>query len=140
MVEIAVAAVLSLLPQLVYRVIIGTENRVDMDVPWIAMMTIGSLSIFLFRIGLNVYIGSKKCMERRWQWVFYLKAIATVLQVFGVLLVLIMLSRASLVDRRERVRRALLHRCGVFIQLEISLLTVFLTVFFMFSFSLGWWR
>jgi hypothetical protein len=71
--------------------------------------------------------------------VFYLKAIAAVLQAFGEMMVLIMLSRASLVDRRVRAERDFLHRCGVSIQLALSLLSVFLTVFFMFSFALRLW-
>jgi hypothetical protein len=58
MVEIAATAVLSLLPQLAYRALVET-NSVDVDVPWIAMMTIGSLSIFVFRVGFNIYIGMK---------------------------------------------------------------------------------
>jgi hypothetical protein len=140
LVEIAVAAVLGLLPQLAYRAMVGAGGRVDMDVPWFAMMTVGSLSIFLFRVGFNIYIGVKKCVERRWKWVFYLNALAAIMPAFGDLLVLILLSRTSLIDRREGLRRDLLHRCGVSIQLALSLLTVFLTMFFMFSFSLGLWR
>ena len=140
LVEIAVAGVLGLLLDVIFRLLPYSATTNSIDPPGLAVFLIGTFSSGLFRLAVNIYIGLTKCSERRWKWVFFLKAIAVILQVVGDFFVLVMLSRASLVDRQSRVHRDLLHRCGVIIQIALSLLTVFLTVFFMLSFSLGLWR
>jgi hypothetical protein len=140
MVEIAASAVLGLLPQVAYRLVVGSEGFGLIEGPWLLMIAIAAWVVILLPMALNIYIGLKQCHERRWKWVFYLKALARIVYVFGDFLVVIMLPRASLIDRRQAVRRDLLHRSGVSIQLALSLLTVFLTVFFMFSLSLRLWR
>jgi len=142
MVEIAVATVLGLIVQLAYQMSGGMPSTGPVEMSWIVSvaLTLASLGLVVFRVAFNIYIGAKKCAERRWSWVFYLKAFASIIQVLGDLVFLVMLSRASLIDRRQRLQRGGLHRCGVIIQIALSLLTLTFVVLFMFAFALGWWQ
>jgi hypothetical protein len=140
MAEIALASLLGLLAQIAYRAARALSSNGDADASLFIVFGIGSPVIGLFRIAFNIFLGLKKCREPRWKWVFDLKALAVIVQVFVELLVLVMLSRAALIDRREGVRRDAVHRCGVSIQIALSMIAVFLTVFFMFWLSMGLWR
>jgi hypothetical protein len=73
---------------------------------------------------LDIYIGRKYCLEARWSRAFYAKAFAAIVPVLGDMLLLIMLSRAGLGDRDNRIQRDWLHRAGVVIQILGSLLMV----------------
>jgi hypothetical protein len=140
MVDISATTVITLIPQVMFRILHG--SREDLEVASSLMMAASILFfvIFLFRIVLNIYIGLRQCEERRWSWVFYLKAVASVLQVVGDLIVLLMISRASVIDRRLGWQRDIGHRCGVALQVGLTLLTVFFMATIMLSFTLGWWR
>jgi hypothetical protein len=77
---------------------------------------------------LDFCIGFWQCVERRWRWVFYLKAIAAMLPILGDLPLMVVISRASLGDRRMGVKRDALHRSGVAAQLVMCILM--LSIFF----------
>lgn len=73
---------------------------------------------------VNIWIGWTKCTERRWRWVFYLRGLATIVSILGELPLLVMISRANLIDRKLGVERDILHRSGVTIQILQSLLVI----------------
>ncbi len=79
---------------------------------------------------LDVYIGFRWCVERRWRWVFYLKAFAAFVPVLGDLLLMVMISRANLRDRRMGMQRDALHRSGYLVQLMLCTLMISLVAFF----------
>jgi hypothetical protein len=163
LVEIATTTVFALLQQLANRAMFESRSSGDFEVTQTKMLAITVISsIFVvFRVALNIYIGVKKCHQRRWSRVFYFKALATlwrfvgsplvrailspgwstILLNFGDLLVLVMLSLATLIDRREGVRRDVLHRWGVIIQFALATWIAFLMVLLMYSLvlGLGWW-
>jgi hypothetical protein len=92
---------------------------------------------------INIYIGRKKCDTRRWTWVFYAKAFATIAVAWGEIIILIALGLAVGADRErrqesEQIHRDTLHWCGVVVQLCMSLLMLLMVVFFLFAFALGW--
>ena len=82
-----------------------------------------------------IYIGAKHCGLRRWSWVFYVKALATILPILGDLFLLVMISRAGLIDRKDRVERDWLHHSGVILQVLTSLLMVGMFVAMMLVFA-----
>ena len=83
---------------------------------------------------VDIWIGRIKCEERRWRWTFYLRGFAALMPILGDLPLLVMISRANLIDRRLGVRRDVLHRCGVTIQILQSLLVVGFFFFIMVAF------
>lgn len=135
LVEIAAATAIGLIPPLILRGLFGSPSSTLHDILFGSLLLVR----FVLTPGLDIFIGLRQCSEPRWKWVFFLKALAAVVEVIGDFFVLVMLLRALLVDRRLGVRRDLLHRCGVVIQIIVSLLIGFLTGFSRLLFWMGLW-
>lgn len=78
------------------------------------------LATIFVRMLFDIYLGSKKCRERRWKSVFYVKAIANLIFGLGSLLVLLAIFYALRVDRKSQIVRDQTHWFGVWLQLAYS--------------------
>lgn len=128
LVEISLMSLLWLPMAILFRFLpIHYSNTPPGDSAFVWMFVFGGYSLLVFFLGrilINVYLGRRKCSQSRWKRVFYLKAASTVLPFIGEVLVLGFLIIAMRTDRQERLLRNASHRCGVYVQLAQSLLTV----------------
>jgi hypothetical protein len=126
--EISLTALLDIVPSFGYRWI-GSPKRMMMGDSRMEIIIIlmGYTLLFLVvgRMAVNIYLGKTKCNERWWKFVFYAKALATVLLGLGGLVVLPVTLYALRADHRRQVTRDAGHRCGVALQLALSSLTLF---------------
>ena len=109
----------------------------------VLILIIVALLMLLFRIFLNIYIGSKKFSDSRWRYVFYAKAAAVVSQVLGEFLtawffaigdplVLLFILISARIDNREGMKRDAGHWCGVIVQLaDIAVRSVIIFVVYL---------
>jgi hypothetical protein len=126
--EIAVTGLFGMVPTIVFRwIFTSMQGGNSGDFSMVAMTIIGLYSLlFLFALPviLNIYFGLKMCRERRWSWVFYIKAAAKILLGFGDIVVLPFAMNAAWRDRRERFPRDAGHWCGVAVQCALSSFTI----------------
>jgi hypothetical protein len=85
-------------------------------------------------VALNVYIGGKRITDQRWARIFYWKAVATIVPVFGDLAILHLMQLVGREERRAHVERDAAHRCGFWIQYVASGLTVLIAFAFLAAF------
>jgi hypothetical protein len=125
--EISLTALFGIVPSIGYRLIVNpkqlTMGDIQMEIIFI-LMGYSLLFLVLGRIALNIYLGKTKCNERRWKWVFYSKALATMLFGLGDLIIILVTIHALRADNRRQVTRDAGHWCGVAIQLALSSLTL----------------
>jgi hypothetical protein len=127
LVEVSLMSLLGIPLAIVFRLSHFGSKTVPGDVPLVWMIVFGAYSLlvlFLGRILINIYLGSRKCPQSRWKRVFYCKAASTVLSIIGEVLVLVFLIMAMRADRQERLLRNAGHWCGMYVQLAHSLLMV----------------
>jgi hypothetical protein len=131
LVEIGITGLLSLVPTIVYRWMFSSVNSSDLDFPMTSAILVGVYSLvmlFLLPLALNIYIGIKKCRERRWKVVFFIKSVANLLFGIGTIAIPVSVLIAARIDRRERVPRDVGHWCGVWLQLAYSVLQIAVAV------------
>jgi hypothetical protein len=146
LVEVSVATLVGIVPSIAYRwLAAGNYQHMTFgDTQMvISIMVTGYSLIFLVlgRMALNIYLGRRKCKERRWKFVFYAKALGTVLFGLGALIVVPSVIHALRADRREQLPRDAAHRCGAVLQLALSclmLVSAAMMVYSMLAFFL--WR
>jgi hypothetical protein len=78
---------------------------------------------------VEIYIAWKKCRELRWRMVFVAMAISSLTQLLrpipiGSILVLIALTIAVVLDRRQRIARDVAHWCGVWLSAAACILGI----------------
>jgi hypothetical protein len=125
LVEIAISTLLTIPQSLLYRTVDFPAVRPG---SWaMTLMVLVSifwlLSLILGRAVVNIFF-ARKCSERHWKRVFYVKAFAAVFYVYADFFVMVFTSVAERKDRREQVKRDASHFCGVVSQLAISGLTI----------------
>ncbi len=123
LVEIAVMTLFGMLPMIAFRGFYANRTPGDIEFSMLTMMFMSvSFLVVLIAIPfvLNIYIGRKKCTDKRWTRVFYAKAIAKVLFGIGELLIAAAVLVAVRRDRRERSFRDASHWCGVWLQFSLS--------------------
>jgi hypothetical protein len=125
LVEVSLMSLLSLPVAIIFRLLPFDSKTAPGDAFMIWMMVFGIYSLFVLFLGrilINVYLGSRKCRQTRWKRVFYCKAASTVLSLIGEILVLAFLIMAIRKDRQERLLRNAGHWCGVYVQFAHTLL------------------
>ncbi|MGE3240585.1 MAG: hypothetical protein AB7G28_02055 [Pirellulales bacterium] len=145
--EMAIAAAGATVIQLAFRLLVGSADVGTFTSPspksstqtspaFALLIGFGLLSLLclIAIIILNVLFGRKQS-ERRWRWIFYLKALSPFLWIPGMAILLICLVRAVRVDRRENVTRDAAHYCGIILLFLSTLLLLASTVL---SFTLFW--
>jgi hypothetical protein len=128
LVDISLGALLQLVPVIAFR--LGAW-------PLAMIFGFGFLFFVLARMVFLVYLGIKKCRERRWKNVFYLMALSMLLYGLGNLFVLIAIFFAARTDRRTQAVRDQAHRCGVWLESASSALSLLFGAFTLFS-MFGW--
>jgi hypothetical protein len=129
LVEIAIVGLFSLVPSIIYRWLFSPTNwnpSSPDDFAMVLMMLIGIYSLITvvaLPLGLNIYLGIRKCRETRWSLVFYIKAVANILFGLGAIPIFVLLLLAIRGDRRAGIVRDASHWCGVWLQLAYSGLT-----------------
>jgi hypothetical protein len=144
LVEISVTTLIGIVPSIAYRwLAVSSPQRMTFgDTQMVISMIITGYSLIflvLGRLALDIYFGNRKCKERRWKFVFYAKAVATVLFGLGGLIVVPTVIHALRADRREQMPRDAAHRCGAVLQLALSclvLVSVAMAVYNMLGFFL----
>jgi hypothetical protein len=125
LVEVSLMSLLALPVAILFRLLPFDSKMPPNDAFFRSMMVFGIYSLlvlFLGRILINVYLGSRKCRQARWKRVFYCKAASTILSLIGEILVVVFLFMAIRQDRQERLLRNAGHWCGVYVQLAHTLL------------------
>lgn len=121
--ELSLTALLYIVPTVGYRWI-GRAMQANPADPSMVISLVLSGYMLLFivigRMAVNFYIGKTICVERRWRYVFYAKAAATILMGLGALIVIPITLSAARIDRREKVPRDSYHWCGVVLQVAES--------------------
>ena len=124
-VAIAVTGLFATVPTIIFRSLYSSVNF-EVEFPMLAMVLMGIYSLIAvvaLPLGLNIYIGLKKCREKRWSLIFYMKAVDYLLFGLGSIVIIALLIIAVRRDRREQIPRDLSHWCGVSLQLAHSGLT-----------------
>jgi hypothetical protein len=127
MVEIGITGLFALVPSMIYRWMFSTMDPSSLNFPMTNAILIGFYSLatlVVVPLALNLYIGIKKCRERRWKVVFFMKSFANLLLGIGAIVIPITVLIAANIDRRERTLRDVGHWCGVWLQLTLNLLQV----------------
>jgi hypothetical protein len=123
LVDISIGALLYVVPSIAFR------SGVAIGMAYIGLLF---LAIVLVKMLFEIYLGMKKCRERRWKSVFYVKAIANLIFGLGSFFELLAMIYALRVDRKSQSVRDQGHWCGVWLQLGLiglSLISIALMIY-----------
>lgn len=123
LVELSLTAMINIVPSIGYRWMANSPQVMTGNTRIALPMILAAYELLfavLARMAINIYLGITKCHERRWKFVFYAKALATVLFGLGAFVVAPMMIPAWRTDRREQVPRDAGHWYGVLLQLAVS--------------------
>jgi hypothetical protein len=115
LVDVSIGALLYVVPSIAFRF----GAAMSMVFFNYAFMAITLIAITIARILFEVYLGMKKCRERRWKSVFYIKAVANLIFGLGSLFILLAIIYALRVDRKSQTVRDQGHWCGVWLELAL---------------------
>ncbi len=112
LVELSCTALIGIVPSIGYRWLATTHpERISFgDTRMVISMIIAGYSLIflvLGRMALDIYLGNTKCNERRWKFVFYAKAVGTVLFGLGSLIIV-----PSVIHALHRPSGTGASRCG----------------------------